>query len=444
MASRGDEEFLAHAMGRGFLRTCDETEIRAGCAEMAVCVGRPVPFEHFVRQHGWLSSDSIDAISSALHRRIMLCPSCWARLNVYGSSVGKGVVCGHCKARLSVPAGRHAEVLDRQATETSEESPPAKPPVPPKVRLAAASKAGSGEPGDVLDRFELPGFEMQDRLDHGDMSVVFKARQLPVDRLVAVKVLRRQFTSDATLVRRFFREARAIGRIEHPNVVRIHYAASQEDHPYIVLSWTEGRSLRELLEERGTLMTSRALAYAADAARGLAAAHAHGVVHRNVKSSNILLRTDGTACVIGFGLALLLDPKEERITQKGEFLGSPNYMSPEQCRDPHHALPPSDIYSLGATLYELLAGKAPFDGEDPRSIARSLRAGQVPRLDEIPHKLPPEAVALVHHLMAVDPAARPSSMALAATELERAQAAVLGRAATGRPRPEDTQVPYGE
>lgn len=439
MSSKGDEEFLDHAIARGFLREEDRLEIWGGCCEMAVALKRPVPMEHFVLQHGWLRRDIIDRVCEGLHRRVMLCPSCWTRLNVFSVPSRKKIECSHCRNPLEVPADRHAEVLLRpgDATRTWFK--------PNSLGDLVANKGDAGPKQDAdvdLSAFELPDFEVLDRNERGAMSVVFKAQQLQIDRIVAVKVLKYLLPEEHPAVRRFFREARALGRIEHPTVAHIHYAGCTKGFHYMVMDWVEGKSLAEMLEERGPLLPVRALGYAAQAAHGLAAIHAQGLVHRDVKPSNIMAREDGTACVTDFGLVRIDDPNEAPLTRPGDKLGTPYYVSPEQSRDPHKAAARSDIYSLGATLFELLSGAPPFARDNPKAIWANLALNRVPRLDGQAKRIPEEAVSLVHRFMAPDPKQRPESMNEVISEIETALAVTLRRGSTGRLRPEDTAPPH--
>ncbi len=160
------------------------------------------------------------------------------------------------------------------------------------------------------------------------------------------------------------------------------------------------------IDDAGAVAPARALTVALDVARGLAATHQCGVVHRDVKPSNVLVRQDGSACLTDFGLVRMSGTEEARLTATGEIVGTVNYMAPEQFRDPRRVTPQSDVYSLGATLFHALSGMPPFAGEPIPAIAMRLVRGEVPAFDARLTGPPAELISLVRRMMAVDPAAR--------------------------------------
>jgi serine/threonine protein kinase len=256
---------------------------------------------------------------------------------------------------------------------------------------ALADPAAPPDPllGQVLDS----KYEIVARLGEGGMGAVYRARRTHIGDEVAVKVLHQSFVSDADAVERFRREARAAAMLRHPNVVAIHDfgEARGEDAPaYIVMELAEGASLRVLLRSVGRLAPARAVALMQDVCAGVGAAHRRRIVHRDLKPDNIIvLPPDGegereTAKVVDFGIAKLRDlAAMPTLTQAGTLIGTPYYMSPEQCRgDALDAR--SDVYSLGAVLYEMLAGAPPF-------TAASITGVVAKHLTETPPPLPPEA-----------------------------------------------------
>lgn len=215
--------------------------------------------------------------------------------------------------------------------------------------------------GDVLaDRYELRGV-----LGHGGMGEVFRAHDRHLRRDVAVKVLPRHLVGDREAEERLRREARTAAALGHPNVVAVHDAVETTDGGQaIVMELVDGPSMSEVLAAEGRLAPDRALAIVAGVAEGLAAAHAHGLVHRDIKPSNVLLAPDGTPKIADFGIARSVD---QTATQTGLVRGSAPYLAPEQARgDPVDGR--TDVYALGALLFELVTGRPPFTGEEPLGI----------------------------------------------------------------------------
>lgn len=243
--------------------------------------------------------------------------------------------------------------------------------------------------GQVLDS----KYELVARLGEGGMGAVYRARRVHIGDEVAVKVLHQSFVADADAVERFRREARAAAMLRHPNVVTIHdfgEARGTAAPAYIVMELAEGKSLRALLREEGSLAPRRAVALMRDVCAGVGAAHRRQIVHRDLKPDNIIvLPPEGegereTAKVVDFGIAKLRDlAAMPTLTQAGTLMGTPYYMSPEQCRgDELDAR--SDVYSLGAVLYEMLAGGPPFTAANITGVVTK-------HLTEAPPPLPPGA-----------------------------------------------------
>jgi serine/threonine-protein kinase len=247
--------------------------------------------------------------------------------------------------------------------------------------------------GTRLGRYEL-GAE----LGRGAMGVVFRARDPIIDRVVALKTIEsgRTGAAAATFTERFFQEARSAGRLNHPNIVTIYDAGEAEGKAYIAMEFLEGTSLREMLDENGALSVHRAVEIAAQVARALGYAHEHGVVHRDVKPANIIVLRNRRPKITDFGIARL----GEADVLAGERAGSPKYMSPEQIRGDAELDGRSDVFSLGAVLYEMLTGRQPFNGDDVPAIMRSVLedAPEPPSLRN--RRVPPELDAIVLRMLA--------------------------------------------
>jgi eukaryotic-like serine/threonine-protein kinase len=217
-----------------------------------------------------------------------------------------------------------------------------------------------------------PGTLLNDRyllgpmLGEGGMAVVYRAHDETLDREVAVKILRSQFASDEDFVRRFRQEARNAAALSHPSIAPVFDTGVDGDLEYIVMQLVDGPDLERVLADSGRLPVSEALRITADVADALQAAHDSGIVHRDIKPGNILLTAQGDVRVVDFGIARALG--DSRTTQPGLLLGSVQYCSPEQVLGAPIG-PPSDIYSLGIVLFELLTGIRPFDGPEPAAVA---------------------------------------------------------------------------
>jgi len=209
-------------------------------------------------------------------------------------------------------------------------------------------------------------YEILDRISEGGMATVFRARRLTDGQTVALKILREQFASDSEFLARFEREARAVRALSHPHMVRVHDSGTDGNVHYIAMEYVEGENLKDLIRREGPLPPARAAQIAAQVADVLEYAHAHGIVHRDIKPQNILLTRDGQVKVTDFGIARAMSAAT--ITHTGTVLGSVQYLSPEQARGAPVG-PSTDIYSLGVVLYEMVTGTLPFDGDSPIATA---------------------------------------------------------------------------
>jgi serine/threonine protein kinase len=211
----------------------------------------------------------------------------------------------------------------------------------------------------------LGQFRIVERIGAGGMATVFKAYQPTLDRYVAVKVLPAYHARDPIFVKRFTQEARSVAKLAHPNIVQIHDFGEQENITYIVMEYVEGGTLKDRLKQR-PLTVPEAVDVVIQAAEGLGCAHGHGIIHRDVKPANMLLRKDGHLLLSDFGIAKILEGTTN-LTRVGTGIGTPQYMSPEQgTGQPVDRR--SDIYSLGIVLYHALTGRVPFTADSPLTI----------------------------------------------------------------------------
>ncbi|MCB8813991.1 Stk1 family PASTA domain-containing Ser/Thr kinase [Desulfosporosinus shakirovi] len=225
-------------------------------------------------------------------------------------------------------------------------------------------------------------YEVLDRIGAGGMAIVYKAKDLLLNRVVTIKVLREQFVTDEDFIRRFRREAQSAASLSHPNIVSIYDVGKDGDTEYIVMEYVEGRNLKEIVREYAPLSTEQSINLARQITGAIRNAHENHIIHRDIKPHNILVTADGHAKVTDFGIARAVS--SATVTHTGDIVGSVHYLSPEQAKG-IQSNEQSDIYSLGIVLYELLTGKVPYDGETPIAIAlKHLQQDPVP-----PSKLNP-------------------------------------------------------
>ncbi|HEX2044783.1 MAG TPA: protein kinase [Gaiellaceae bacterium] len=263
----------------------------------------------------------------------------------------------------------------------------------------------------VADRYEL-----EELVGEGGMSTVFRARDTVLERRVALKVLHEHHARDPEYVERFRREARAIARLAHPNIVTVIDRGQWRGRQFIVFEHVSGETLKDLVAREGPLPVDRALSLAHQVARALAFAHDAGIVHRDVKPQNVLVDADGAAKVMDFGIARSLDPDDE-LTQTGTLLGTSDYISPEQASGAR-VDERSDQYSLGVLLYELLTGEVPYPGPNLMAVAVRHLRDPVPSVRARRPGVPPRVDAIIGRAMAKRPTDRFPSMEAMTAALE--------------------------
>ena len=228
--------------------------------------------------------------------------------------------------------------------------------------------AGTGKSDDLdsLINKSLGNFRIVERIGVGGMAMVYKAYQPTLDRHVAIKILPASQSQDPVFVKRFVQEARSVAKLAHPNIVEIHHFGTEpnENITYIVMEYVDGGTLKERL--RGPLLVTEAVDFMIQAAEGLECAHRNGIIHRDVKPANMLVRRDGHLLLSDFGIAKIME-ESTSLTRVGTGIGTPQYMAPEQgMGQPVDRR--SDIYSLGIVLFHCLAGAVPFSAENPLTI----------------------------------------------------------------------------
>ncbi|MBX3471399.1 MAG: serine/threonine protein kinase, partial [Planctomycetes bacterium] len=258
----------------------------------------------------------------------------------------------------------------------------------------------------------MPGLDDYDLvrvLARGGMGVVHEAVERATGRRVALKRILGAVDPDAQA--RFLAEGRALARLSHPGIVAVHTLGQARGGPYLVMDLVEGESLQRRLERDGPLPAGAAAALCRALTAALAHAHARGVLHRDLKPANVLLDPGGAPRLIDFGLARLQTDGGSlaHLTRTGELLGTPAFMAPEQA-DGRPVDARTDVYGLGATLFALLTGRAPFEGASPIAVLGAVLSQAPPAPSRLRPGLPPALDALVLACLAKDPAGRPASM----------------------------------
>jgi serine/threonine-protein kinase len=312
--------------------------------------------------------------------------------------------------------------------------------------IGLPSEYGPAKPSGEVDLGELPRrlgrYEILARLGAGGMGTVFRARQIPMERIVAVKVLASSLAKDKRYLRRFVREARAAGALDHPNIVQVHDVGNAEGHPYICMEYIDGCSVEQLLRERKRLAPVESVEVAIRVGEALEHAHDAGIIHCDIKPDNIMVDKRGMAKLADLGLARQHSASgAESGTFHGIGMGTPHYVSLEQARDIRNADARSDIYSLGTTLFHMVTGRVPYDG---KSIVDIVMRGANEPLDdpcELAPGVPRSLGDVIKRMMAKSPADRyqDASSALHDLRAVRAELAGLGPAdllgVMGPPRP---------
>jgi serine/threonine protein kinase len=256
---------------------------------------------------------------------------------------------------------------------------------------------------------------IQEPLGQGGMARVYKGYQEHLDRTVAIKVLPSYYAADPSFVNRFKREAQAMARLSHPSIVTVHDAGEQDGRLYIVMAYMSGGTLKGLMTHQMDLVD--ALPVVRQIAEALQYAHERSIIHRDVKPVNVLLDGDGRAVLSDFGIAKVMESAENHLTRPGAGVGTPEYMSPEQCRG-SGVSPRSDIYALGVMIYEMLTGRTPFQADNYTALAHAHIYEPVPPPTLFNPRISLPVQAVVLRALAKDPEQRFRQATDLATALE--------------------------
>ena len=226
---------------------------------------------------------------------------------------------------------------------------------------------------------QIPGYQVLDKLGAGAMATVYLAKQLSLDRYVAIKILPKKYSNNEQFIQRFYAEGKAAAKLNHPNIVGALDVGQAGDTHYFVMEYVEGSTVFDTLTEKGVFKEDRALEITLEVAKALDHAHKAGFIHRDVKPKNIMITKEGVTKLADMGLARAVSDREAAEAEAGKAFGTPYYISPEQIRGEVDVDFRADIYGLGATMYHMVTGKVPFDGPNPSAVMhKHLKSELVP------------------------------------------------------------------
>ncbi len=261
-------------------------------------------------------------------------------------------------------------------------------------------------------------YKLEERLGAGGMGEVYRAWDTELERAVAIKLILAEQTASPQMQERFRREAKAIARLDHPTIVRIHHIQKWHDHHCIVMELVEGKTLSQLLKRGGPMLPEQVIPLLRQIASGLTAAHAESIVHRDLKPANVIVTPTGQAKILDFGIAKRVAGHDESISAPGTILGTLHTMSPEQATG-RPVDGRSDLFSLGALAYELLTGNSPFRGDTPQETLARVISHRPPQVREFAFNVPESLSQLIDQLLEKNPDRRPSSAVEVVATLDR-------------------------
>lgn len=253
---------------------------------------------------------------------------------------------------------------------------------------------------------QIPGYQLLDKLGAGAMATVFKARQLSLDRVVALKVLPKKYMTDAQFVERFYEEGRVAAKLNHPNIVQAFDVGQAGDYHYFVMEYVEGHTVYDHLVKNGAYSEADALTIVIAIAEALEHAQTKGLMHRDVKPKNIMITKGGVAKLADMGLARSVSDKDAAEAEAGKAYGTPYYIAPEQIRGEVDIDGRADIYGLGATLYHMVTGRVPFDGPNPSAVMHKHLKHPLEPPDHVNENLSAGVGEIIEVMMAKDRAER--------------------------------------
>ncbi|MEZ6318524.1 MAG: serine/threonine-protein kinase [Phycisphaerales bacterium] len=252
----------------------------------------------------------------------------------------------------------------------------------------------------------IPGYKILGKLGSGAMASVYKAKQISLDRLVAIKKLPEKFSKNPQFIERFFAEGRAAAQLNHPNIVQAFDVGNEGEIYYFVMEYVVGRTVHDDIVKHKRYGEKEAVEIVIQVAEALEHAHARGLIHRDVKPKNIMIAKEGVVKLADMGLARAISDKEAAEAEAGKAFGTPYYISPEQIRGEVNIGPPADIYALGATLYHMVTGSVPYEAKSPSEVMRKHLKSELVPPDHVNPKLSAGVSEVVEMMMAKDPRKR--------------------------------------
>ncbi|MBE7465183.1 MAG: protein kinase [Planctomycetes bacterium] len=290
-----------------------------------------------------------------------------------------------------------------------------------KIRIGETVLEMVDEKAEKIE-IEIPGYKILEKIGAGGMGNVYKAKQLSMDRVVALKVLNEKYGGNREFVERFIREARAAGKLNHPNVIHVHDVSKANGRHYFSMEFVDGNSVKELLRIQRKVKLDQALDIVIQTGKALEFAHENGIVHRDIKPDNIMLTKDGVVKIADLGIAKTFDEggSGQSSQHQNRVMGTPHYMAPEQAlgKEIDHRV---DIYSLGATLYHMLTGTTPFTGSTAHEVLKAHIQDSLAPIQDLVTDVPDPVCFIVERMMAKLPEKRYPNMTKLIQDLERAQ-----------------------
>jgi serine/threonine protein kinase/formylglycine-generating enzyme required for sulfatase activity len=354
--------FGQHVVEKG-LAWCADVWKALAEMEAARNQGKFKSLEWYLVKEGRITGEKILEILDQIRRKVVVCNDCGRRQIIREDTAPENLECRDCRG-----------VMDA-ATDPSD------------------FKTEDAKEYDPLIGKEIGGCRIESSIGKGGMGTVYKARQLALNKTVAVKILTSGEMTDAAR-KRFLREARTAARLEHWNIVQVYNTGQEGDHHYIVMQYVDGPTVSQIIKGDGPIPVDETLRISLEAARGIQAAHNLGMIHRDIKPDNLMIDKTQVVKVTDFGLAKDLT-MESNLTIPQQAMGTPSYMSPEQAEDAATVDKRSDIYSFGATIYAMLAGKPPFVGSSAWAVVSQHMNEPVPDIQETS----PEAPSALQHLI---------------------------------------------
>jgi tRNA A-37 threonylcarbamoyl transferase component Bud32 len=316
---------------------------------------------------------------------------------------------------------RNGTLMNGKPVEKSEPGTPLK--YGDQIRIGDTILELVDQASEVID-IGIPGYDILEKIGTGGMGIVYKARQLSMDRVVALKVLNERYSSNAEFQDRFIREARAAGRLNHPNVIHVHDISRANGRHYFSMEYIDGSSVKDVLRSERKLDVNKALDIVLQAAKALEFAHENRIVHRDIKPDNIMLTRESIVKIADLGIAKTFEEAAPSAKEHRRIMGTPHYMAPEQAlgKAIDHRV---DIYSLGATFYHMVTGSTPFTGSTAHEVLKAHIQESLPPIQDLNSNVPDPVCFIIERMMAKLPEKRYPDMSKVIEDIERVQRGVV-------------------